>query len=133
MSFGTCTGREAWSKGGSKCRALGHFRFGSGGVVGCRSVPLVNDTLLLSALSTGKRGGGARPGVLFVLYSSVKCKSLKYCNRPFVHAPRVSTVTNRKVHFARTCTKDPIDTPSETSFVAKRRSKRYRMQNGGRC
>lgn len=94
---------------------------------------LVDNALLLSALSTGKRGGSSGPGVVFVLYSSVKCNSLKYCNRPFVHAPRVSTVTDRKVHFARTCTNDPIDTPSETSFVAKRRANRYRMHKGGRC
>lgn len=116
---------------------LGPGRLTAGPEVG-RGV-VCDDTLLikLNDPRTFTRGRGTRaprgPGVVFVVYSSVKCKSLKYCKRPCVDAPGVSGVTHRNVHFARTCTKDPIDTPSHTSLVAKRRAKRYRIHNGGRC
>lgn len=40
------------------------------------------------------------PGVVLVVYSSVKFSSLSYCNKR-MRAPRVSFLTRGKVHFDR--------------------------------
>lgn len=106
----------------------------AGNVGGLRGLACYVKLITITTPRTRTTAPSSRgPGVLFVLYSSVKCNSLKYCNRPFVRAPYVSRVTRRNVQFARTCTKDPIDTPSHTAVVAKRRDKRKRIENGGRC
>lgn len=58
--------------------------------------------------------------MVFVVTSSLNCKSVDYCNTRHIRAPRMSALTDDNVHFASTRTMTSADAPSHCSLFAKR-------------
>lgn len=106
--------------------------WGVGGGVLANDLCATN-VLLPRVAFTRVRGSGmdpSEPGVVFVLTSSVKCKSLSYCNGRCMGAPGVSRLTRANAQFGRYCTKDNVDSPSEYTLLANGGAKGAHVQSG---
>lgn len=80
-----------------------------------------NDDAITNAISSGRR-----PGVVLVLYSSVKFSSLTYCKKR-MRAPGVSFLTRGKMHFDRFGGAKE-DYPDQTTLLANRCRRRTNVK-----